>query len=631
MDIQNTTYVFDFDKTMVSVESLDFLAEIALQNSPNKETILLEIKSITEKGMNGQISFEESLQRRFSLLSIKNNDVKTVIARLMKSITPSFVRNKNFFKTNAANIYIVSGGFKEFIIPIAHQLGIPEGHIYANTMKINKRGLVIGYDLNNPLAKANGKVEVVRKLNKKNIIIIGDGFTDSQIKAMGAAKRFVAFTEHVIRQNVTASADEVVRSFDEFLYNNKLPMTVSYPKSKIKVVLLENIHPDASALFKHDGFSVESHEKSYSEVELDSVIGDAMVLGIRSRTKLTQELFARHPKLRAIGAFCIGTNQIDLDAATRQGIAVFNAPFSNTRSVVELAIGEMIMLMRRTFQKSLEMHNGLWNKSAQGAHEMRGKTLGIIGYGHIGTQLSVIAEALGMRVLYYDIRDVLPVGSVRRSSTLKELLKQSDIVTVHVDGRIENKYLIGKKEFSQMKQGVLFLNLSRGFVVDNGALAESLKSKHIRGAAIDVFPCEPKSKDEEFISQLRGLPNVILTPHIAGSTEEAQYDIGISTTQKLIKYINSGSSEMSVTLPSLTMPLVKGAHRLIHIHKNVPGMLAQINSVLAVHNMNIEQQILKTNETVGYVITDVNKKYNGAVLRSLQNIPNTIRFRVIFA
>jgi D-3-phosphoglycerate dehydrogenase len=630
MKTVDTTYIFDFDRTIVSVETLDVLAEVSLQGNEKKEELLGRIKDITEQGMNGSLSFGESLKKRFALLSPSESDIKKVSVSLKKHITPSILRNKKFFKKNAHNIYIVSGGFAECIIPIATILGISKRHVYANTFVKNRKGNIVGYDARNPMSKENGKVEVVKKLKKKNIVIIGDGFTDSQIKAVGAAKRFVAFTEHVERGSVMAQADEVVKSFDEFLFNNKLPMTLSYPKSKIKVVLLENIHPNAASLFKQDGFHVEWYDKSFSGSELDRVIGDAMILGIRSRTKITKELFLKHPKLRTIGAYCIGVNQIDLSAATNQGVAVFNAPFSNTRSVVELAIGEMIMLMRGTFEKSTQMHSGIWNKSANGSKEMRGKTLGIVGYGHIGTQLSVIAEALGMRVVYYDVRDVLPVGSVQRCHTLKELLKQSDIVTIHVDGRAENRALIGANEFALMKKGALFLNLSRGFVVDAEALYDALKRGHLRGAAVDVFPSEPKSKGEEFVSPLRDLANVILTPHIAGSTEEAQYDIGISTTKKLIAYINSGCTEMSVNMPSLSLPLKKGTHRLVHIHANVPGILAQINSILAEHKMNIEQQSLKTNEMIGYVITDVNKKYDQSVLQVLQRIPNTIRFRTIF-
>ncbi|MFH0772686.1 MAG: phosphoglycerate dehydrogenase [bacterium] len=624
MDIHPTTYIFDFDKTIVSVESLELLSEICLAQHPKRKELINKISSITEKGMNGEISFGESLRQRFALLSPTKQEKKLCAKKLKKYITKSILRNKAFFKKNANSIFVVSGGFKELIIPVTTLLGIPEDHIFANEIKTGS------FDSSNPLAHEGGKITVVKSFKKKNIIFIGDGYTDAQIKEMGAVEHFVAFTEHVTRAIVVKNADEVVGSFDEFLYNNKLPMSLSYPKNKIKVVLLENIHPIGAENFKKEGFDVQSYEKSYSGTDLDEKVDDAMILGIRSRTQITADFLNRHPRIRAIGAYCIGTNQIDLSASTKRGIGVFNAPYSNTRSVVELAIGEMIMLMRGIFPKSNEMHTGIWNKSAAMSHELRGKKLGIIGYGNIGIQLSVLAESLGMQVFFSDCRDVLAVGNAQKMP-LHNLLKQADIITVHVDGRKENTNLISEKEFALMKKGVIFLNLSRGFVVDIQALTSHMKSGHIRGAAIDVFPHEPKGKGEEFISPLREFSNTILTPHIAGSTEESQHDIGIFTTKKLVQFINEGSTELSVNMPRMNIPPVRGTHRLIHIHNNVPGILAQINSILAKNKMNIEQQMLKTNDYVGYVITDVNKKYSSEVLKELKMLAHTIRFHVIYS
>jgi D-3-phosphoglycerate dehydrogenase len=618
------TYIFDFDKTIVSVESLELLAQICLEHNPKKKEIIDKIENITEKGMRGELPFEESLKQRFKLLSPTQADIDICAKKLKKHITKSLLRNKAFFKKNRDAIFIVSGGFKELIIPTASLLGIPQDHIYANEI-VNGT-----FDITNPLVHTDGKVTVVKSLKRNNIVVIGDGYTDSQVKEMGAAEHFVAFTEHVARESVTKNADEVVGSFDEFLFNNKLPMTISYPKNMIQVVLLENIHPIACEYFKKEGFNVRSYDKSFSGDDLDKVVGDAMVLGIRSRTQITKEFLEKHPRLRAIAAYCIGTNQIDLEAATQRGIAVFNAPYSNTRSVVELALGEMIVLMRGIFQKSNEMHDGIWNKSAVGAHELRGKKLGIIGYGNIGTQLSVVAENLGMQILFFDSRDVLPMGNARKVS-LNELLKQSDIITIHVDGRKENINFISSREFALMKKNVIFLNLSRGFVVDIESLAHFIKIGHIRGAAVDVFPHEPKGKGEEFNSPLTKFSNVILTPHIAGSTEESQFDIGVFSTKKLISYINEGSTELSVNMPRVFMPLIPRTHRLVHIHKNIPGMLARINETLAGNKINIEQQILKTSGDVGYVITDVNRKYSNSVLKELKMLDNTIRFRVIYA
>src|SRR5690606_1950393 len=335
-------------------------------------------------------------------------------------------------------------------------------------------------------------------------------------------------------------------------------------------------------------------------------------------------------RLMAIGAFCIGTNQIDLKTATKKGIAVFNAPFSNTRSVVELAVAQMIMLMRNIVDKSVKMHAGVWDKSAKGSYEVRGKKLGLIGYGNIGTQLSVLAESLGMKVYYYDIEERLSLGNAVQCKTMKEVLQQADVVSLHVDGRSSNTNLIGPSEFALMKKGVIFINLSRGHVVDIQALRENILSGKVAGCAIDVFPLEPASNDEEFVSELRGLPNTILTPHIGGSTLEAQQNIGQFVPGKIMDYINNGNTSNSVNFPNLTLPILQNAHRLIHIHSNVPGALAQINNVLAEHGSNIVGQYLKTNETIGYIITDINKEYDKEVIAKLRAIEYTIKFRVLY-
>jgi D-3-phosphoglycerate dehydrogenase len=332
----------------------------------------------------------------------------------------------------------------------------------------------------------------------------------------------------------------------------------------------------------------------------------------------------------AIGAFCIGTNQIDLKTATKKGIAVFNAPFSNTRSVVELAIAEMILLMRNITDKSVKMHKGIWDKSAKGSFEVRGKKLGLVGYGNIGTQLSVIAESLGMKVLYYDVEERLSLGNAIKCKSLKEVLEQADVITLHVDGRASNTNLIGEREFAIMKKGVIFINLSRGHIVDIHALRENIINGKVAGCAIDVFPHEPVSNDEEFVSELRGLPNTILTPHIGGSTSEAQENIGNYVPGKIMDYINTGSTSNSVSFPNLTLPILENAHRLIHIHDNVPGILAKINQVLAENGINIVGQYLKTNDLIGYVITDINKQYEKDVIAKLRAIEHTIKFRVLY-
>jgi D-3-phosphoglycerate dehydrogenase len=353
------------------------------------------------------------------------------------------------------------------------------------------------------------------------------------------------------------------------------------------------------------------------------------VIGIRSNTQLSAKALESAPHLLAVGAFCIGTNQIELAQASAHGVAVFNAPFSNTRSVVELVIAEIISLQRGLTDKSRKMHEGVWDKSAKGSHEVRGRRLGIVGYGNIGSQLSVLAEALGMSVYFYDTADKLALGNAKLCSSLEELLEAVDIVTLHVDGRTSNKGMFGEAEFARMRKGSIFLNLSRGFVVDHVALRAGMESGHIAGAAIDVFPTEPKRKDEPFVSALQGLPNLILTPHVGGSTEEAQQDIGRFVAGKLHDYLSLGSTSLSVNLPNLVLPPRAEEYRLTHVHANVPGVLAAVNSLFASHGLNIEGQYLGTRGEVGYVITDTPSDFPTEVVSSLADMPFTIRLRIL--
>jgi D-3-phosphoglycerate dehydrogenase len=532
----------------------------------------------------------------------------------------------------ADNILIVSSGFKEFIVPIVTELGIKEENVYANTFVFDDEGNVVGVDESNVLSKDKGKVKLLQALQLEgDVYAIGDGYTDYELKAAGLANRFYAFTENVERERVMGVADHVVPSLDEFLFLNQLPRAQSYPKSRIKVLLLENVHPVARESFEREGFNVEFVKGALDEDELIEKIKDVTILGIRSKTMVTRRVLENAPRLMTIGAFCIGTNQIDLKTATERGVAVFNAPYSNTRSVVELAVGEMIMLIRNIFPKSNGMHAGKWDKSANNSFEVRGKKLGLVGYGHIGTQLSVIGEALGMEVYFYDIVDKMPIGNAKKLRSLDELLQIADVVSLHIDGRKENKNLIGKREFELMKDHVVFLNLARGHVVDVAALVEALKAGKVAGAGVDVFPYEPKTNKEPFESELRDLPNVILTPHIGGSTEEAQESIGNYVPERLLEYINNGSSTGSVNFPEVQLPVLKGCHRLLHIHRNVPGILAKLNNIFAKYNVNITGQYLKTNEQIGYVIMDVeSSSYSEEFVQSIREVEATVRFRMLY-
>ncbi len=397
----------------------------------------------------------------------------------------------------------------------------------------------------------------------------------------------------------------------------------------IRVLLLENIHPDGTAILSKAGYQVESVDRALPEEELLARLPEVDVLGIRSNTQVPAKVFEAAPHLLAVGAFCIGTNQVDLAGASSRGVAVFNAPFSNTRSVVELVIAEIISMQRGLTDKSRQMHEGVWDKSAKGSHEVRGRRLGIVGYGNIGSQLSVLAEGLGMSVSFFDTADKLALGNAKRCASLDELLETVDIVTLHVDGRPGNRGLFGEAEFVRMQPGSLFLNLSRGFVVDHGALRKHIESGHIAGAAIDVFPSEPKRRGEPFVSELQGLRNVILTPHVGGSTEEAQQDIGRFVAGKLHDYLSLGSTSLSVNLPNLVLPPNAGGFRLTHVHANVPGVLAAIDSLFASHGMNIEGQYLGTRGEVGYVITDTPSDYSPGLLTALQEMPSTIRLRAL--
>ena len=395
-----------------------------------------------------------------------------------------------------------------------------------------------------------------------------------------------------------------------------------------RALLLENIHSDAAWTLKDGGYDVERLDRALGTDELTTMLPGVRLLGLRSNTTITAEVLDAAPDLLAIGAFCIGTNQIDLAAAAARGIAVFNAPFSNTRSVVELALSEIIALTRRLTEKNAAMHAGVWDKSAVGSHEVRGRRLGIVGYGNIGSQLSVLAEALGMSVLFFDTTDKLALGNARRCGTLDELLAESDVVTLHVDGRVSNDSLFGEEQFSRMRPGSIFLNLSRGFVVDHAALRAHIESGHIAGAAVDVFPVEPKRKGEEFVSDLRGLANVILTPHVGGSTEEAQQDIGAFVSGKLRDYAKDGTTALSVNLPPVALPRAAGT-RLLHLHHNTPGVLATVTSLLAEHGINIEGQLLATRGSLGYVVTDVGPAHVEPLAGALRALPETVRLRVL--
>ena len=404
----------------------------------------------------------------------------------------------------------------------------------------------------------------------------------------------------------------------------------SYPKDKVRILLLEAIHPAAVDIFKEAGYEACVVKSAMSNQELLDVIEPIHVLGIRSKTQIRQPAIGASKRLLAIGCFCIGTDQVDLDAAASKGVPVFNAPFSNTRSVAELTLAEVVMLSRKAAHRSMELHSGRWEKSAAGSREVRNKTIGIVGYGHIGSQVGLLAEAFGMRVVFYDIVNKLPLGNAVQLASLGELLQSSDFVTLHVPESPETRNMVSSREISLMKNGSCLLNLSRGSVVDLKAVSDALTSGHLAGAALDVFPREPGSSSEAFECELRGLENVILTPHIGGSTEEAQRNIGIEVASALVKYIETGSSSGSVNFPHVDLPLVRNRHRVLNIHRNVPGVLSNINRIVAEMGVNISSQYLGTRHDVGYLIMDVDQKISREVKREIDLLDTTIKTRLLF-
>ena len=409
------------------------------------------------------------------------------------------------------------------------------------------------------------------------------------------------------------------------------PQDKSLEKNKIKFLLLEGVHPSAVEALNRAGYdNIEMHKKALPPEELKAAIAGAHFVGIRSRTQLTEDVFESAKKLVAVGCFCIGTNQVDLNAATKKGVVVFNAPFSNTRSVAELVIAEAILLLRGVAQKNAAAHRGEWQKSALNSYEIRGKKLGIVGYGNIGMQLGVIAEGLGMQVQFYDVTNKLPLGNARQIPSLNQLLADSDVVSLHVPESVSTQNMIGEQQLAQMKQGGILINASRGTVVDIDALAAALDDGRLGGAGIDVFPHEPRSNEDEFISPLRRFDNTLLTPHIGGSTVEAQENIGLEVAEKLAHYSDNGTTTSSVNFPGVALPEHAGSHRLLHIHHNVPGIMSAINNVFSENNLNVSAQYLQTNDAIGYVVIDIDAEYSAVALNKLANIEGTVRSRVLF-
>lgn len=626
-----TNIIIDFDSTFASVEALEEIAEIVLKGRKDKAKILNEIKTITNLGVDGKITFNESLSRRMALLKMNKQDLEKLIRRLKRKISTSFSRNKAFFKKYEGKIYIISNGFKDFIDPVVADYGIDSDHVMANTFTYDKKGWITGFDEKNLLAHSKGKSRTLKNLNLPGeSYVIGDSYTDYEMKEAGIAHKFFAFTENVLRENILEKADHITPSFDEFLYVNDMPSALSYPKNRIKVLLLKGVSETTKVAFQEEGYEVELMTKKLSKTAFYKKLKETSILIAPSNISITSEHLEKAGRLMAIGIFGGGTNHVDMAACEQKGVIVFNAPYANTRSLVELAIGNIIMLFRNIPLLSRQLQDGKWKRSVEHSYEIRGKKLGIIGYGNSGTQLSVLAESLGMDVYYYDVFEQQAIGNATKCHSLKDLLRRVDVVSINVDNRVENIKFFGEREFKAMRDGAILMNLSSGKAVDHEALYKNLKSKKLRGAAIDVFPEEPDGDNGVFTSKLQQLNNVLLTPHIGGQTQEAHENTAVILPQQIIDYVNTGSTFNAMNFPSIKLPTLKNAHRLIHIHQNHSGILAKINSAMAEHNINITGQYLQTTDTIGYVITDINKKYSDEVLTDLKEIDGTIKFRVLY-
>ena len=638
--------IFDFDSTLINAEGNVLLLAHALERgqSPNKAELLEKLEELTRLATNGSIALVRAMSERYALTTLESGDVNAVAGEIIKTINPGIRETLDALRKRDKHIFVFSTSPEPIVRPVTDALGIPAENVLTNRLRYDKSGGILGIDESAPLCMTLGKVFVAEQLRTQERLegptaIVGDGFSDLSVKKNGMADMFVYYGGSVDREDIRLQADFAINRFDQLLPLLSSPEEYRPVKSQAEltdedmhtpqVVLLENIHAIAVDNLHDAQYDVGSYQPAWSEEELLAKAAHANVLGLRSKTKITASVIEHLHDLWLIGAFCIGTNQIDLEAATAAGVPVFNAPYSNTRSVAELVVGETIMLMRRTFEKSAAAHAGEWLKKAEGSTEIRGKTVGIVGYGHIGSQVSVLLENLGMTVLFHDIADKLPLGNALKVKDLYELLEKSDIVTLHVPDTPETRGMIGEKELVHMKRGTFLINASRGKVVDVEALRKMLEYGHLAGAAVDVFPQEPADNKEPFTTPLQGMPNVILTPHIGGSTLEAQQNIARYVSEKMISFIRTGCTMGSVNFPEVELPRVENTHRILHIHKNVPGVLAKINSVFARRNINVEGQILQTRGSIGYLIVDVDRDVSHQVFEIMKHITETVRVRRI--
>jgi D-3-phosphoglycerate dehydrogenase len=598
--MQQPWFIIDFDSTFTQVEAMEELAAISLKNDPEKEAIIEQIKHLTDLAMDGKMPFNKSLKARIALLSAKKYHLNMLVNRLRKKVTPSFARNKEFFKKYQGRVLIVSGGFKEFIAPVVKSFFIDEDCIYANTFIYDKKNNIIGSDEENPLAQEGGKVKLLKQLRLKGqVIAIGDGYTDYQMRESGMAEQFFAFTENIARERVLAKADYIAPSLDEILYKMKLPMALSYPKSRINAVLLGKETFATEPYFKLEGYNVIKRDSLTNKALTD--LKNASIIFSSLKQEVTD--LNNFPKLISLAVWGNNNQQFNASIAQQMAVPIFSSPYANTRSVVELGLGFMFQLSRQTNT------------------ELRGKKIGIIGYGNAGSLMGVLTQNLGMDVLYFDEKDRAPLGNAIACKSVTDLLKKSNYVVL-----LQSKNtgtILAEKELKQMQPNACLINLSYDNSVEVQAALKMVQQKKLFGFAMDF-------QQEENYLKLKQNNQIIATLNQRNNTKETQQNIASFTSEKIIQYINTGNISRSLNFPDIQLPALQGSHRFIHIHKNKPGLLAKINAVLAKHKINITGQYLKTNETLGYVITDVSKKYDNEVINELRKIEATIKFRVIY-
>lgn len=637
--IQNI--LFDFDCCFLQQEAVEFLIELGLRkfDVTEQQFRLESLRSLAARTESYEVSRGQKMSQQLQISKINAADVKRASSLMETQLLPEVQMVVDYLKKNNRQIIVFSRAFQELVLPVTDMLEIPQRNVFTNRLIFGNESEIPAIDEANPLFLQSGKVYLAEFLNNQGRLlgptaVIGDSRADLSIRKSGVANYFIYFENLRTDETISEEADFAIQRLDQllplvtspFLTNQKKTLLAAEKETKkFQTVLLENIHPIATTKLQTAQFGIQSFKHAPDSSELEQLAAHCNVLGIRSKTELRSDILEKLQDLYVIGCFCIGTDQVDLKAAARLGIPVFNAPYANTRSVAELVAGMAIMLMRDVLTKSTAAHQGQWLKKTTHACELRGKTVGIIGYGHIGSQVSILFEDLGLKIIYYDIVDKLPLGNARRMPSLELLLAEADIVTLHVPDTPETRGMMNARTINLMKAGAILINTSRGKVVDLAALKSAILAGRIVGAAVDVFPEEPGSNQDAFVCELQNLPNVILTPHIGGSTIEAQERIADEVSSKLINFLRTGATTGAVNFPEVELPLTSDSYRILHIHRNQPQVLAKIHNIFLQYRVNVTAELLKTRDSIGYLIVDIHQDTSAPVSELLSRLTETIR------